>query len=332
VSGRIFVFFIDDLHIQFQSGPRVRSLFKKISNLLLHEGDMFGIVSSGTSSISIQLTYDKKRLDDIIEKISGDELKPSEIINGATGTNGPAEVRHRARVSMDTVTELLNNLERIHDRRKSLVYISDGYDFTPFQNARLGLNNAASSPFLANNLYRALADQGQQDNSNQSTTDPNPSGSAQAQKEEFSDADLGIELAALTLTANRANTTIYTIDPRGLVGMPDLDEPVEPKQWSAFIRKSQDTLRELAEETGGIAVVNQNDFDGALKRIDADSSDYYVLGYYSNNPDPKRRVRRIEVRTTRKGIDVMSRREYLVKPTPAPAALSSAPKPAAPKK
>ena len=40
----------------------------------------------------------------------------------------------------------------------------------------------------------------------------------------------------------------------------------------------------LADETGGIAVVNQNDFDKALKRIDTETSDYYVLGYYSNNP------------------------------------------------
>ena len=44
------------------------------------------------------------------------------------------------------------------------------------------------------------------------------------------------------------------------------------------MRKSQDSLRVLAEETGGIAVVNQNDFDKALKRIDAETSDYYVLG------------------------------------------------------
>jgi hypothetical protein len=46
-------------------------------------------------------------------------------------------------------------------------------------------------------------------------------------------------------------------------------------------------MRVLAEETGGLAVVNQNDFDKALKRIDAESSDYYVLGYYSSNPDPR---------------------------------------------
>ena len=45
------------------------------------------------------------------------------------------------------------------------------------------------------------------------------------------------------------------------------------------------SLRTLAEETGGIAVVNTNDFTKALKKVDADTSDYYVIGYYSTNPD-----------------------------------------------
>ena len=55
---------------------------------------------------------------------------------------------------------------------------------------------------------------------------------------------------------------------------------MDPREWAEYVRKSQDTMRVLAEETGGLAVVNQNDFDKALKRIDAESSDYYVLGYY----------------------------------------------------
>ena len=58
-SGRIFLFFVDDLHLQFQSSGRVRDLFKKIAKNLLHEGDLFGIVSSGPSSISIDMTYDR---------------------------------------------------------------------------------------------------------------------------------------------------------------------------------------------------------------------------------------------------------------------------------
>ncbi len=46
---------------------------------------MFGVVSTGTSSIAIDLTYDKKRMDEAIKKIAGSALKPSEIIEGPQG-------------------------------------------------------------------------------------------------------------------------------------------------------------------------------------------------------------------------------------------------------
>lgn len=122
----------------------------------------------------------------------------------------------------------------------------------------------------------------------------------------------------MTRAANRANTTLYTLDPRGLVGMPDLDETVDPVQWGDYIRKSQDSLRVLADETGGFAIVNQNDFDKAIKRIDNESSDYYVLGYYSKNPDITKRRRQIQVKVTRKNVDVWSRKEYVLRAQPPP--------------
>jgi hypothetical protein len=84
------------------------------------------------------------------------------------------------------------------------------------------------------------------------------------------------------------------------------------------VRDTQDSLRVLAEETGGIAVVNQNDFDKALKRIDNETSDYYVLGYYSSNPDPLRRTRKVEIKTTRTNLNVWSRGEYTLRPMPPP--------------
>src|SRR5205823_14334989 len=147
----------------------------------------------------------------------------------------------------------------------------------------------------------------------------------QKQSETFADADLFADLAEVTRAANRSNVTIYTVDPRGLVAGSDIDEQVDPTQWNDYVRKSQDTMRVLAEETGGVAVVNQNDFDKALKRIDNETSDYYVLGYYSNNPDPTQRRRKIEVRVTRSNVSVWSRKEYVLKavsqpqPSPAPA-------------
>jgi VWFA-related protein len=128
--------------------------------------------------------------------------------------------------------------------------------------------------------------------------------------------DLVSDLAELTRAANRANTTIYTIDPRGLVGGPDLDEKIDMMEYLDYVRSSQDSLRVLAELTGGLAVVNQNDFTKALKRIDQETSDYYVLGYYSSNPDPTKKRRSIEVKVTRPGANVWNRTSYTLKKPP----------------
>src|SRR6266446_3250021 len=190
ISGRIFVYFVDDLHLRFDHTPRVRSLFQGISKELVHEGDMFGIVSSGPSSLSIDMTYDKTRLDEAIKKITGDELKPADIINGPSGAEGTSEVRYRAHVAFSTVNELLNNLDSVHNRRKALVYVSDGYDFVPFQDARLGLMDA-NSPFAQNDSRRMMAGDGS-DGSTQSNT---ANKEMQKQPEEFADADLARELA-----------------------------------------------------------------------------------------------------------------------------------------
>jgi VWFA-related protein len=321
VSGRIFVFFVDDQHLQFHNTGRVRELFQKISKELLHEGDMWGMVSSGPSSISIQMTYDKNRLQEAIKKMTGNELKPDDIINGPSGPGGPSEIRYRAHVAFSTVEETLKNLEGVHNRRKALVYVSDGYDFTPFQNSRLGLMDP-SSPFAQNqNQASQNAAAAQQAQSNGTDApDPTRDLDGRKQNEEFADADLARELWDLTRTANRANVTIYTLDPRGLVGpLSDIDDNVDPQQWSEFVRKSQDSLRVLAEETGGIAVVNQNDFGKALKRIDAETGDYYVLGFYSKNPDPLRKNRRLEIKVKRPSMNLVFRKEYSIKPLPAAA-------------
>src|SRR5436190_179773 len=317
VSGRIFLFFVDDQHLQFGNTSRVRELFKKISKELVHDGDLFGIVSSGPSSIQVDMTYDKRQIDEAIQKMTGNELKPTEIIQSGSGPGGPSEIRYRARVAFSTMAEGLKNLEQVHNRRKALVWVSDGYDFAPFKDARYGTMDS-NSPFEQNQSATARRNAaGQQDGGQSFDPNNDPDVVQQRQSEEFADADLSRELYEITQAANRANTTIYTIDPRGLVGpLPDLDENVDPQQWSEFVRKSQDTLRTLAEETGGIAVVNTNDFTKALKKVDADTSDYYVIGYYSTNPDILKRRRVVDIRLKRPGLAVNFRKEYVIRPTP----------------
>jgi len=313
-SGRIFLLFIDDLHLDFKNTARVRDLLKKIKGTLIHQGDMFGIVSSGTSSIAIDLTYDLKRIDEALKKVMGGALKPTDIIQGPEGQDGPTEVRYRAHVAFSSAAEMLDNLAKIHNRRKALIYVSNGYDFNPFEKSRSGQAEFFENRFgtQANPNANTNTD-GTTDNSNNSNNDINDPSRSGAK---FADADLVRELAELTRAANRANATIYTIDPRGLVGMPDLDDNVDPVEFQEYLSNSINSLRVLAEQTGGIAVVNQNDFEKALKRIDAETSDYYMLGYYSTNPDPLKRTRQIDVKVKRKDIDVWARKSYSIKTGP----------------
>jgi VWFA-related protein len=298
-AGRVFLLFIDDLHLDFQNTPRTRDLLKRMLRNLIHEGDMFGIVTTGTSSISQQLTYDRQVLESAISRVTGGGLKPEDIIKGMQGAQGPTELRYRAHVAFSTAYDLMKNLEKLQNRRKAVLYISSGYDFNPFETSRL--------KYQAEQLGVESAD-----------LQNDPFVRQQNQGTQFAEADLVRELAELTRAANRANATFYTIDPRGLVAGPDLNEQVETQEWQTYIRETQDSLRVLAEQTGGIAVVNQNDFDKALKRIDAETSDYYVLGYYSSNSDPLKRTRRIEVKARRDNLNVWSRTSYSLRPLPPP--------------
>ena len=140
---------------------------------------------------------------------------------------------------------------------------------------------------------------------------------------QFADGDLAAELAAVPGAANRVNAAIYTLDPRGVVGTTNLEQNVDITELRTHISKTQGSLRVLAEATGGFAVVNDNDYGDALKRIDAETSDYYILGYYSSNPDPKHRNRSVEVKTPRSGVQVTSRGWYRTRESRA----SSPPKP-----
>jgi len=299
-AGRVFLIFIDDLHLDFRQTPRTRDLMKKMLTNLVHEGDMFGIVSTGTSSISEQMTYDRQVLEAAVSRVTGSGLRPDDIIqyNQSAGQHG--ELRYRAHVAFKTAYDLMRNLESVRNRRKAVIYISSGYDFNPFQESRLKYDmdkwgTSTDADGREPDLFLRAASQGNQ----------------------FAEADLIAELGQLTRAANRANASFYTIDPRGLVAGQDMgDMQVDIQEWNAHLRETQSSLRVLAEETGGLAIVNQNNFDNALKRIDAETSDYYVLGYYSNNPDPLKRTRRLEVKANRDDVEVWSRTSYSLRPTP----------------
>lgn len=113
----------------------------------------------------------------------------------------------------------------------------------------------------------------------------------------------------LLTSANQANVSFYPIDVGGL---------------RVARTRTTDTLRTMAENTDGFAVVNTNDLVGGARRIGDDLAAFYLLGYYSTNPVANGRFRSIEVKVNRPRAQVSARRGYLA-PTAEVAAAAAAP-------
>jgi VWFA-related protein len=110
------------------------------------------------------------------------------------------------------------------------------------------------------------------------------------------------ELHPIISQAARSGVVIYSFDARGLI-------PVMVPVWvqgniagnrlvsylGQSLQDSQDSLKELAHETGGEAFYNTNDLANRLQKMLADNRIYYELAYYpAQEKDPKK-IRRITV-------------------------------------
>lgn len=298
-AGRVLLVFVDDAHLEPLNSHHVRALLKKITATLAHEGDLVSLVTTGTSSVSVPLTYDRKMIDAAIEKVTGNGLTFLDVTQLSEGPSGPANLRQRAANAFTTAYQSINELERVKNKRKAVIWVSQGYDFNPFEGARRGKDRVFGG------RYGSPTREMIRDEENPFFRSANV----------FAEADLFAQLREITRAANRANATLFTIDPRGLVGTTDAGQQIDQDEWITHIQKTHGSMRTLAADTGGFAVVNSNDFDPALKRIDAETSDYYVLGFYSSNRDRAKRVRELEVRVRRPDLTVFSRRYYSLRPT-----------------
>jgi len=297
-AGRVLLIFVDDAHLEPLNTHHLRAFLKKAAATLVHDGDLVSLVTTGTSAVSVPLTYDRRMIDAAIDKVTGNGLTFLDITQLSEGPSGPANLRQRAANAFATAYQTINELERVKNKRKAVLWVSQGYDFNPFEGARRGTDKVFGG------RYGSPTRDMIRDDTNPFFRSANV----------FADTDLQAQLQEITRAANRANATLFTVDPRGLVGTTDAGAHIDQDEWTTHIQKTQGSMKTLAENTGGFALLNSNDFEPALKRIDAETSDYYVLGYYSSNHDANKRVRELEVKVKRPDVKVYSRRFYSLRP------------------
>ena len=295
-GGRLVVILVDDLNIEEGLTLRAREVFEQVTRNLVHEGDLFGVVSTGQSSIAIDVTDDRGLLDEAAARIMGGGFNPNELVeNFRPEPQGVSELMVRARMAFNTMRNIIRSLETVQHLRKVVVYLSGGYDFNPFLSERADYHgsDAAANPIasIARSILDAEGDT--------------------VLSDARSDGELTREIAELAAAANQANASFYTVDPRGLVAGPEAAHfrLRDRRSFNEWIFTAQNSLRSLAELTGGRAIVNRNDFDEAFRQVDAETSDYYILGFTVGDSDSTVRRLRVEVRD-RDDVRVQHRSHY----------------------
>ena len=116
------------------------------------------------------------------------------------------------------------------------------------------------------------------------------------------------QFQATTNAALKANVAFFTVDARGLVAQPPMGDathgsPGGRAMYSgasamAFtnnFQKSQDTLYGLAADTGGKALLDNNDLSRGVVMAQKSVSSYYIIGYYSSNQALDGKFRKIKI-------------------------------------
>ena len=115
------------------------------------------------------------------------------------------------------------------------------------------------------------------------------------------------QLTRIFREAQQANLNIYPIDPSGLTGLSEFDVA---NSGSSLASGSPEFYQTVAENTGGRAIVNQNDLDSGVAPALRENGAYYLLGYQSPNPKTDGVFRKIDVKVNRPGVTVRARSGY----------------------
>ena len=287
VEGRVYLIVLDDLHTDPLRAARVKAAARRFIEESFGLNDLAAVTyTSGRAADSQDFTNNTRLLLTSIDRFTGRKFPSatveqlSGIVAGLDGLqpgqDAYAQERpFRARSVMSSIRKLAEFMGGVRGRRKAMILIGEGVDYDIFQ--ATGIEGSTASAVIAD-THDAIA------------------------------------------AATRGNVTIYAIDPRGLAtGTEELigvsstlpDAGLGVQSIMSEQRRSQDSLRVLADSTGGFAAVNRNDMNGAFDRIVSENSSYYLLGYYPTSDRRTGRFRKLAVRIMRRpGLQVRARNGY----------------------
>jgi len=299
---RLFVIFFDDYHVRLGASLAVKEPLVRFIDTQVGPLDMIAMMYPLDPLRAVSFTRNKKAVIQQILSWQGRKYQyiPPRNVFEEQYANYPVNIVEKIRnqVSLSALRGLMTRLGGMREGRKTVIVVSEGYtDYVPPQlqsgNAQSGMRGRGTTAMTGD-----------------ASVDP-MGAMSEDRNRFFGDMDIRMLMRDVTTEANRNNVSMYMLDPRGLAGFEfDIDEGVGMSADYSSLRTTQDSLRLLAEETDGRAIVNRNDLGGGLQQMMRDASAYYLLGYSSSSAPTDGRFHQIRVRVKRPGIEVRARRGY----------------------
>ena len=297
-TSRIFVFFLDDYAVRRENSMAVRKPLIDFITRELAPNDLISVMYPLTPIDAVTLTRNHQGVINTIEKFEGrkynydpiNELERQYVYK----LTPDAIERLRRQVSLGAIRGIVTKLGSLREGRKSLIMVSEGY-------------SATLPPQMRSDQPGGYGDPGR------ATRDPfaGDNNLMEDRVQFTAGVDLLSELQDVFNAANRNNTSLYPVDPRRLTsGEFDITANISGTTSQTYLATSTDSLRTLAENTDGRAIVNQNDLGPGLKQIVRDASAYYLIGYTSSQAPMDGKFHAIRVRVKRPGVQVRARKGY----------------------
>ena len=317
-DSRIFVFFLDDYHVRDTNALRMRSTLVEFIETQLRPTDLVGVMYPLTPIMDVRLTRNHAQIVRALEGFEGVkyDYQPRNMYEHQYA-NFPTTTVEMIRndVSLSALKGLAIYLGGLREGRKSVIVLSEGY--TNYVPPQLRDMDALGGGFFNPQRHNPLAGETHIEETQQF----------------FESSYMRTELLYTADLANKNNTSFYMVDPRGLATgeFDSSNVTIDMRTDYRLLRELQDTLRVLADETDGRAIVNRNDMLPGLAQIVADQSAYYLLGYTSSSAPTDGEFHEIDVEVLRDDVRIRARRGYYALTAANAARVLAPPRPAPPR-
>ena len=333
---RVFVIYLDTEQVSVEGSHAIKEPLIELMTRIMSADDLVGIMTPTMSPSQITFGRRTQVIEEGLRKNWAWGRRDSILLDERenlysqcyppVGVNEPTPSylaqkmieRRREKLALDSLEDLIHHMAAIREGRTAVITVSDGWKlFGRDPSMTLLRKNRDGSD--ADPLPGAPPPVGVGPSGTLTSRLNNggfaPSDRTECEKEraDLSMLDHERRFRDLFGEANRANVSFYTIDPRGL---PVFDTPIGPNPPlppaadHAQLVTRQESLRTLAVNTDGLALLNSNDLKTQMRRIADDLTSYYLMGYYSTNGKLDGRFRNIKVRSKRPGVEVRARKGY----------------------